>query len=696
MKKLVGLFIATLGVIAIASCNKEPDPSLEIGVDADVVVESPSATYTFTFTTNQSWTAESDSDWLTLEVTSGQAGDIALVASFTANNTSDYRYAKVSIKAGALAEEYTLAQKPVVKSAENVRLGKAAQDIEIPVNKDADAVVVALDSDWLTKNESASTNSKLVLSATANESTFAREVTCSVTNNGSIKTLTVRQSGSATDLAFVDAVYLGRKNLIYDSSSYSYLNYDEFALVFNSEDNKKVVLTVNAEPAESKNAVPSGKYVIDAAGTHEVGTFTIEPSVDYYTSIEGIDTIIDGEISVESENGVYSIVAIIYETEGKATTFSFEGKIENIKDESLGGQVYSISYNGQYDTYFTPTQAKKWYFDLFISRNYDASIPYIPYISLSIYGASSADSSVIPEGTYTIIDTGEVETIDSPYANGIKNFQPFTVSMAGNDETFTSFTPTVGGTVTITRQENGKYSFAFDTELTIEYGDYDDNWNWVVSETKTFDYKASINDVALPEVDLSTESKPILDGDAVLGAPASNYLQMYWYGQKLGDSVDAFWGGFQNLGGFGGYTAQFAFTVADANYTYEQYNTTTYSRTTYTPVGTYNYSSTVGDFKLVPTTNSYVQNPYTGTMFYITGGSIKLESDNVAYGKTGTITYDIKGTPGTIAKDETTGEYILTPSGPAASFTGSHNFVWYRVTDRSTNTSAIALFKVAE
>ena len=67
MKKLVGLFIATLGVIAIASCDKEPDPSLVIGVDADVVVESPSASYTFTFTTNQAWTAESDSDWLTLE-----------------------------------------------------------------------------------------------------------------------------------------------------------------------------------------------------------------------------------------------------------------------------------------------------------------------------------------------------------------------------------------------------------------------------------------------------------------------------------------------------------------------------------------------------------------------------------------------------------------------------------------------------
>ena len=693
MKKLVGLFVATLGVIAIASCNKEPDPSLEIGVDADVVVESPSASYTFTFTTNQAWTAESDSDWLTLEATSGSAGDIELVAAYTANNTNDYRYAKVTVNAGKLSEEYTLAQKPVAKASEDKRIDKAAQTISIPVNKDADAVVVALESDWLTKDEAASTNTALVLSATANESTFAREVVVTVTNNGKITTYTIRQSGNSIDLTLTKLVYLGRKQFIYNSAAWSYNHFDEFAFVCVSEDNKEVVLTVNAkEIAGEVKAVPDSTYTFDAGSLHTPGTFTANPKDIYYTHSEDLSSIYDGEIVVEVVNGVYTVLATLNESETVGKTYSFIGSVETIIDESLGGQVYSISYNGQYETYFTEAQAKKWYMELFVSNNYDSEIPYLTYIWFNLYGEKTQDNSQIPTGTFTIVDSDSVSKIDSPYANGVTNYQPQTIVIGGNDDEGVTAYFAAGGTVTITKQDDGKYTFAFDTDAKIYYRDD----NWTIVDSAEFAFKPVVEDVVLPEVDLTKESKPILDEGAVLGAPASNYFQMYWYGQKLGDGYDTFWGGFQNVGGFGGYTVQFAITVDDSKYTYEQYNTTTYSRTAYTPVGTYTFSTTPGDFKLVPSTNSYVQNPYTGTKFFVTGGSIKLEAEQQAYGKAGTITYDLKCTPGTVAKDEDSGDYVLTPSGAEVSFTGSHPLVWYRVTDRATGTAAIALFKVAE
>ena len=693
MKKLVGLFIATLGVIAIASCNKEPDPSLEIGVDADVVVESPSATYTFTFTTNQSWTAESDSDWLTLEVTSGQAGDIALVASFTANNTNDYRYAKVSIKAGSLAEEYTLAQKPVVKSAENVRLGKAAQDIEIPVNKDADAVVVALDSDWLTKNESASTNSKLVLSATANESFFAREVVATVTNNGKITEYTVRQNGNAIDLKLNRIVYLGRKSLAYDDMN-GYRSFDEFAFVCVSEENKKVVLTVNAEKIEGEvKSVPAGTYVIDADGSHVTGTFSTEKNVEYFTYTEDLDQINEGEIVVEYSDGVYSVIATLTESAEKAKTYSFTGSVETIDDESLGIQTYSLKYLGQYDTWFTPTQAKKWDMQLVFSANYDKTIPYLTWVTLTLFGASTQEPSELPTGTFTIVDGADVPKIDSPYVEGITDYQPNTLTISGNDDEYRSFFATSGGTVTITKQDDGKYSFAFDAEINIVNRDPDD-WS-IIIDTITFNYKPVVENVVVPEVAIN-EEKPLLDGDGVIGTPNSNYLNAYWHAQALGDDYDAFWLGFDYLGGWGAhYNLRFGVTVANDKYEFEQYNSTSYSRTTYVPLGTYSFSWTPGDGTLVPlTTNSYIENSYTGTKYYITGGSVTFAADVVGYAKQGTITYNLKATPGTVAKNDTTGEYIFTPTGDEATFTGSHTIVFYRVTNRSTN--ALALYKLAQ
>ena len=678
MKKLVGLFIATLGVIAIASCDKEPDPSLVIGVDADVVVESPSASYTFTFTTNQAWTAESDSDWLTLETTSGQAGEIALVAAYTANNTNDYRYAKVSISAGSLKEEYTLAQKPVVKAAEDKRIGKAAQDISIPVNKEADAVVVALESDWLTKNDAASTNTALVLSATANESSFAREVVVTVTNNGKITTYTIRQSGNSIDLTVSKVVYLGRKQFIYNSSSWTYNHFDEFAFVCVSEDNKEVVLTVNAkEIAGEVKSVPDSTYTFDAGSLHTPGTFTANSKDDYYTHSEDLSGIIDGEIVIEVVDGVYSVLATLNESETVGKTYSFIGPIETIVDESYGAQVYEVAYGGQYYTYFTPDQAKRWNADLFISKNKDASIPYITWISMALYDEKDLDNLTMPTGTYSIIDASSVPTIESQYLNGITNFQPHTVSVSSNDVdgNMASFTP--GGTITITKQDNGKYTIAFDAECKIYYRDE----NWAIVDSAIFDYKPIIEDVFLPEVVSGNASEPFPDelAGGTMGTPMSNYFTSYYLGQPDGfNDCHVFYAGFTNAGN---YNVQFSLAVASGDYEFVPRGTTgsqvNQSRVSFIPEGTYTFSSTVEGGKIIPTNYGYVQNTYTGTKFYITGGTVTLTGNK--YGGDGTIAMEFTAIPGTISAET----HVLTPSGAAISVNASFPTKINQVTRRT-------------
>ncbi|MBO4465349.1 MAG: BACON domain-containing protein [Bacteroidales bacterium] len=678
MKKLVGLFIATLGVIAIASCDKEPDPSLVIGVDADVVVESPSASYTFTFTTNQAWTAESDSDWLTLETTSGQAGEIALVAAYTANNTNDYRYAKVSISAGSLKEEYTLAQKPVVKASEDKRISKAAQDISIPVNKDADAVVVALESEWLTKNDAASTNTALVLSATANESAFAREVVVTVTNNGKITTYTVRQSGNSIDLTLTKLVYLGRKQFIYNSSSWTYNHFDEFAFVCVSEDNKEVVLTVNAEEIEGEvKAVPNSTYTFDAGSLHTPGTFTANSKDDYYTHSEDLSGIFDGEIVIEVVDGVYSVLATLNESETVGKTYSFIGPIETIVDESYGAQVYSVAYGGQYYTYFTPDQAKRWNADLFISKNNDASIPYITWISMALYGEKDLDNLTMPTGTFSIIDAYSVPTIESPYANGITNFQPHTVSVSSNDVDGNTANFTPGGTITITKQDNGKYTIAFDAECKIYYRDD----SWAIVDSAIFDYKPIIEDVFLPEVVSGNASEPFPDelAGGTMGTPMSNYFTSYYLGQPAGfNDCHVFYAGFTNAGN---YNVQFSLAVASDDYEFVPRGTTgtqvNQSRVSFIPEGTYTFSSTVEGGKIIPTNYGYVQNTYTGTKFYITGGTVTLTGKT--YAGDGTIDMQFTATPGSIDAET----HVLTPSGAAISVNASFPTKINQVTRRT-------------
>lgn len=680
MKKLnLSCFLGALAILASVSCQKEEaSPSLSIGENADVVVESPATSYTFTFTTNRDWTATSDADWAVLTQENGSEGDVDLVVNVKANNSSAMRYANITISVEGLnPETYTLAQRAVSIEKKDIRLGKGAEEFSVEVDSEADDVVVsAIDADWIEKGATSATAQNF--KASANEGTFARSASFSVTNNGRITQYTVRQSGNTTDLATLNEVrYLGRTALVYDSESYAYGQFAEWALNFTDENGKTVVIVLNNKRGETALCPESRTYTLDAGGKHAESTFTVSANEEYTTFVQDYGAIIDGEVSLEQEGETYRMVATFYQAENDGIVYSYEGTVPETVDDSFAIQTEG-SYVGQYATWFTPDQAKEYDVTLYFSENADSPNPYLVYMSLNFYADKNADASVIPDGTYTIVnrDSVAVLNITNPYTNasyvsGTYDYKPLQVTLSGNNDDYVNFTPTPGGTIKLTGEGNGKYTVAFDFEASMTFSHYDDDWNQIVDSTKTFRYTKEYSGVTLPETNSTTESKPVLDEGGTLGAPASNYSTPQWYGESLGTGTSTFLGGFMNLGGFGGSTIQFALSVPLADYS-------EYSRTAGFPDGEYKFALTpsTDSYCVVPVSNySFIQNPYTGTRFYFKGGSITV--------KDGNISFNLDCITGYVSINADKTGYDFTSTGGEYHFSGSFSYVHARTTNRS-------------
>ncbi len=681
MKKLnLSCLLGALAIVASVSCQKEEAaPSLNIGENADVVVESPATSYTFTFTTNREWTAASDVEWATLVQESGSEGDVELVVKVRANNTSSMRYANITISVDGLdSEAYTLAQRAVSTEKKDIRLGKGAEEFSVEVDSEADEVVVsAIDADWIEKGTVSATAQ--TFKASANDGTFARSASFSVTNNGKITQYTVRQSGNTTDLATLNEVrYLGRTALIYDGDSYSYGQFAEWALNFTDEKGRTVSIVLNNKRGETELCPDSRTYKLDAGGKHDTLTFSVNPDEAYYTYVQDYGTIIDGEISLEKEGETYRLIATLYQGENDGIVYSYEGTLPETIDDSFAIQT-EASYVGQYATWFTPDQAKEYDVTLYFSENADSPNPYLIYMTLHLYADRNADAAAIPDGTYSIVNPDSVAILDitnpytnASYASGTYDYKPLQVELSGNDDSYTSFTPTPGGTVKLTGEGDGKYTLAFDFEASMTFYHYDDDWNQIVDSTKTFRYAKEYSGVALPATSSSTESKPVLDEGGTLGAPASNYSQPRWYGDVLGESTSTFWGGFMNLGGFGGPTIQFVVSVPTADYS-------EYSRTAGFPDGEYKFAlaPSTDSYCLLPTTTAYIQNTYTGTKFYFKGGSITI--------KDGTFSFNLDCITGYTSANADKTVYDFTSTGGEFHFDGSFSYIHAGTKNFSSN-----------
>ena len=107
-----------IGMLAVAaaaiSCTPEKEPvkpALEVSPLALAVGEAADEA-TFTITTNQDWTAVSDKDWATLDLTSGAASKDAYTVKVTVteNPAEEERSASITVTAGELTKTVTVTQ----------------------------------------------------------------------------------------------------------------------------------------------------------------------------------------------------------------------------------------------------------------------------------------------------------------------------------------------------------------------------------------------------------------------------------------------------------------------------------------------------------------------------------------------------------------------------------------------------------
>lgn len=110
MKKI--LSVLAFAALFFAACEPQPVPdSLVLNSQAVVSVGGDSEIVNISFTTNNNWTAQSSEEFIVLNATSGEAGEITLKATVQSlPEDLDGRLGQVTIKVGELEETVTIYQ----------------------------------------------------------------------------------------------------------------------------------------------------------------------------------------------------------------------------------------------------------------------------------------------------------------------------------------------------------------------------------------------------------------------------------------------------------------------------------------------------------------------------------------------------------------------------------------------------------
>ena len=99
MKRFLTIFAAAAALL-VAGCQKaEVEDNLNIG-SSTIVVSNAGATQDIVFTANTDWTIASDQAWVTFDREKGAAGKVTVTLTIAANEGTDDRSAKVTVKAG--------------------------------------------------------------------------------------------------------------------------------------------------------------------------------------------------------------------------------------------------------------------------------------------------------------------------------------------------------------------------------------------------------------------------------------------------------------------------------------------------------------------------------------------------------------------------------------------------------------------
>lgn len=634
MKKYLFIIAAAALALFATGCDPETviEDSITLSTEKTVTASWEGSVVDIVFTANVAWTAEvrAQGDFLTLDKTSGEAGTVTLKLTVAKNEVDANRSGSVVITAGSASETITVNQEAVGATSEDDEktVDFLAQTFAYEVSGTPSSATS--DADWLTATIS---ENVVNIAVTENGGTEARVGHVAIVIVKHTINLTVTQEPESGDLSNPSVSYIGNRVHVYDSNN-GYYNYGQFQLAFDSEYGK-VVLVVTRNlgvDEESKpvyvdgTVIPTGTFAVDGGNSFADLTFAITGDYPtFFTVGEAVNKVLDGEIVIEEADGGYAVTATLMDEAEKLHTFTYSGSLGTIVDDSFGAHYLgesSYSYFGNYTTYFASPGIYRWDITIVYSAAPSADSEYLSFITYSLYSTSATE---VPTGSFTYA-VPEADPNITTNGNYIAADHTFTLS--GNTYGWTSderhsFKINGTPTLSITKGEDGKYTFAVTSNLTT-YA-YDESWNAV--DLKTFDWNTTVS-VTIDKVAQGSMAFPDSDTfvlDKIGFNP--NYSAMWMadaYG--LGEGNNAFVLAFQYLND----NVTLYLTINAKADWFDG----TFDRTKAVPTGTYTFSETPGDNTLLPTQYCYLQNTYTMTKAMINGGSFTLTENSITFDMT--------------------------------------------------------------
>lgn len=640
MKKIFLSAIAVLSMVAVACTPEETQESLEV-TSSEMTVEVSGTESPISFTTTSAWTIECDEDWVSFDKTEGEAGDVTVVMTVEANTEYESRTATVTISMGGKKSAIEITQAGIAEFAiETVYdIDYTAQTIEFTITSNIEYTCEISEdaAGWISSVDSkaAPVESSLLFNVSENDGLDSRTGKIYVTAGENIYCLTVNQAPNFEVMTSATAIYLGNTMKIYDFNTYAYTTFDEYYIELSSEEGVTVGLAINtAKPEDPLAGIPAGTYAIDATGTHAENTFSIKPldgSEKLYTTVirNGAESeILDGEISVETDGTSYTIIAMLQEDTG-ISSFSFQGAIDEIADNSFGAMQYSCSWKNTYDTYFA-SKNNIWSISLCVNKAPDADTPYVQFMTFSLVGeAGDITGEELPVGTFTL---AEPETLtNTGYSSGTLNAQTGTFyDFTANDADQNKCELLDGATITVEKNDDGTYDFTLKGSFRHYSVEYDENYNEIITELGEFDYNATYSNIAV-SIDVTTASKPTPDEDHEFTSMGFNpsYSGMYYGNNYDVENTHTFVINLPYVDNT--YTVNLCLNI-EGEWTFEANVAGRYCNTPLPEaVCTYAATSDVTANSLVGNTSSYITNGYTGTKMYICGGSVKITDSEITF-----------------------------------------------------------------
>ena len=672
MKKFLLIFAVAATAILAFGCKKEViEDKITLSTEKAVNAAWEGQTFDVVFTTNTDWSAEakadSGSEFFSLDKTSGAAGTVTLKLTVQKNEAPAGRSGKVTITAGTASETITVSQDAVGETSEDasITVDFLAKSFDYPVSAKPDKVEPA--ADWITVSEIK--DKAVTLTLTQNDGNSAREGKVAILIVKHTINLTVVQEPESGELKNPKASYLGHKAFIYDSESYSYTTFGQYRIDFDSEYGD-VTLVVNVDPEDGvkdPSSVPAGTFAIDAAANYADKTFSVTGDDATRFSIAGTEyPVIDGEIEIAKDGDNYNVKATLQDEAEKIHVFTYSGPIGEVAKDDVGANVDGAPDYSDYYTYFQGGQLI-WTITLFYSADPEGRDDYVSYVTYKVVTAPDAAGTDLPTGTF---EYAPFDVFSA--ATGQLSVTPGTFSISGNTLAQNEFKFNGSPRLTISKEDDGKYTFAFESNITTQKHVFDENGSWrynedgsyMMEDIETYDWNPSVS-VAVPAAGPGMMATPDTDEFTftVSPSPSAQYVG-YWFGHLYGEE-NPDWNAFY----FGWTSAQDHTIYLSVNtsspWEYEANFNNRYCSTPI-PAGTYTFSEEPGPNTLLPTkSRCFIQNNYTKTSYRINGGSITLTDTHITFN-------DVTG------KDS---------NGNTCTFKGGFDTTCYYHRDVSTNAS---------